>query len=119
MKDHMKTSMIGNSDHTILHVETNDLIRDRSPDLIAKYIVDLTMTLNYNSQNVSVSNIIMHNENFSDKTMEVNGYLNQFCIENLFDEPYQKVSYISKSQVKLFSEIILLRQYQVVYIDIK
>ena len=75
MKDHMKPSMREKPDHTILHVGTYNLNTDRPSDLIAKYIVDLVITLKNNSQNVSISNITMHNDSFNDKAMEVNGYI--------------------------------------------
>ena len=85
MKDYIKPVMRKKLDHTILHVGTNDLNSNRPSDLIAKSIVDLTITLKNNSQNVSVSNIIMRNDNFTDKFMEINGYLKQFFIErNIF-----------------------------------
>ena len=85
MKDYIKPLMRKKLDHTILHVGTNDLNSNRPSDLIAKSIVDLTITLKNNSQNVSVSNIIMRNDNFTDKFMEINGYLKQFFIErNIF-----------------------------------
>ena len=64
---------------------TNDLNRDRPVDLIAKSIIDLAITLKSNSQNVSISNIIMRNDSFNEKAMEVNGYLKQLCTErNIF-----------------------------------
>ena len=85
MKDHMKPSMREKTDHTNWHVGTNDLNGDRPSDLIAKSIVDLAITLKSNSQNVSISNIIMRNDSFNEKAMEVNGYLKQLCIEkNIF-----------------------------------
>ena len=91
MKDHMKPSMRKKPDHTILHVGTNDLNSDRPSDLITKSIVYLAITLKKNSQNVSVSNIIMRNDNFNEKAMDVNGYLKQLCIERniFFDRQYQ------------------------------
>ena len=85
MKDHMKPSMREKTDHTNLHVGTNDLNGDRPSDLIAKSIVDLAITLKSNSQNVSVSNTITRNDSFNEKAMEVNDYLKQLCIEkNIF-----------------------------------
>ena len=43
------------------------------------------ITLKSNLQNVSISNIIMRNDSFNEKAMEVNGYLKQLCIEkNIF-----------------------------------
>ena len=91
MKGHMKPSMREKCDHTILHVGTKGLNSDRPSDLIAKSIVDLVIALKNNLKNVSTSNIIMRNDNFNEKAMEVNDCLKQFCIENniFFDRPYQ------------------------------
>ena len=58
MKDYMNPSLRENCDHFILHVGTNDLNPKRSPELIAKSIVDLATTFKGNSRDVSVSNII-------------------------------------------------------------
>ena len=57
-------------DHIIWHVRTNDLNSNRLPNLTAKSIVDLAITQKNNSQNVSVSNIVITNDNFNDKVME-------------------------------------------------
>ena len=112
VKDHMKPSLREKPDHTILHVGTNDLNSDRPHNFIAKPIADLAITLKNNSQNVSVSNIIMRNDNFNDKAMEANGYPKQFCIEkNIFllaipkqsiQETLTEVSNILTNQVVLF-----------------
>ena len=83
-RSHEAIDEILSSDHTILHVGTNDLNSDRPSHLIAKSIVDLDITLKSNSQNVSISNIIMRNDSFNEKAMEVDGYLKQLCIENVF-----------------------------------
>ena len=45
MKDYIKPPQYANSDHYILHVGTNDLCLDRLPELIAKSIKDLALTL--------------------------------------------------------------------------
>ena len=45
MKDYIKPSQRENSDHYILHVGTNDLCLDRSPELIEMSIIDLALTL--------------------------------------------------------------------------
>ena len=73
MKVRMKPSMKQNPDHVILHIQTNDLNNDRAPDLIAKSIFHLTITMKYNCQNVSISNIVMRNDKLNDNAMEVNG----------------------------------------------
>ena len=85
MKDHMKPSMREKFDCTILHVGKNDLNSNRPSDIIAKSIIDLTITLKSNSQNVNVSNITMRNDNFYEKAMEVDCYyLKKFYTENNF-----------------------------------
>ena len=61
MKDYIKHLQRENSDHYILHVGTNDLCLDRSPELIAKSIIILALTLKSESHDVSVSNIIVSN----------------------------------------------------------
>ena len=105
MKDRMKPSMKEKPDHTILHVGTNDLNSDRPSDLIAKFIIDMAITLKKNSQNVSVSNVIMRNDKFNEKAMEVNGYLKQFCTEkNIFLIDHAKTIHsrnINRSKVHL------------------
>ena len=53
IKDYMKPSLWENPDHFILNVGTNDLNTERSPELIAKSIVDLATTLKGNSREVS------------------------------------------------------------------
>ena len=83
IKDYMKPSLWENPDHFILHVGTNDLITERSPELITKSIVDLTTTLKGNSCDVSVSNMIVHtnNSNLNEKGCEVNGHITEMCKE--------------------------------------
>ena len=62
MNDHIKPSQPENSHHYILHVGTNYLCLDRSPELIAKSIIDLALTLKSESHDISVSNIIARND---------------------------------------------------------
>ena len=56
---------------------------ERSPELIAKSIVDLTTTLKGNSCDVSVSNMIFHtnNSNLNEKGCEVNVHITEMCKE--------------------------------------
>ena len=69
IKDYIKPSQRENSDHYILHVGTNDLCLDRSPELIAKSIIDLELTLKNESHDVSVSNIIVCNDSDTQERM--------------------------------------------------
>ena len=77
MKDFVKPSQRENSDHYILHLGTNDRCLDRSPELIVKSITDLALTLKSESDDVSVSNIIVRNDSdtLNKKGCEVNAVL--------------------------------------------
>ena len=70
-------------DHYILHVGTNNLCLDRSPELIAKSIIDLALTLKSESHHVSVSNNIVRNDSdtLNKKGCEVNAILMELCKE--------------------------------------
>ena len=83
MKDYIKPSQRENSDHYILHVGTNDLCLDRSPELIAKSIIDLALTLKSESHDVSVSNIIVRTDSdtLNKKGCEANAILMELCKE--------------------------------------
>ena len=83
MKDYTKPSQRENSDHYILHVGTNDLCLDRSPELIAKSIIDLALTLKNELHDVSVSNIIVRDDSdtLNKKGCEVNAILMELCKE--------------------------------------
>ena len=84
MKEYMKPLFRENPDHFILlQVGTNDLNTERSPELIAKSIVDLATTLKGNSRDVSVSNIIVrgNNSDLNEKGFEVNAHLTEMCKE--------------------------------------
>ena len=79
----MKLSLRENPDHFILIVGRNNLIMERSPELLAKSIVDLATTLKGNSRDVSVSNILVcnNNINLNGKGCEVNAHLTEMCKE--------------------------------------
>ena len=79
----MKPSWRENLNHFILHVGTNDLNKEISPELIGKSIVDLAIMLKGNSCDVSVSNIIVRgdNSNLNEKGYEINAHLTEMCKE--------------------------------------
>ena len=74
MKDYSKLSLREDPDSFILHVRPNDLSTERSAELIAKLVVDLVRTLQSDSRDVMVSNIIVHTNNpkLNEKVCEVN-----------------------------------------------
>ena len=92
MKDYIKPSQRENSDHYILHVGTNDLCLDRSPELIAKSIIDLALTLKNESHDVSVSNIIVRNDS---DTLNKKG-----CEVNVFNGNVYRKGYLFNRQLK-------------------
>ena len=71
VKDHMKPSLHANPDHFVLHIGTNDLNSDRSPELIAKSITDVGSSLKNDSHDVSISSIV-RNVRFKEKAAKVN-----------------------------------------------
>ena len=105
MKDYIKPTQRENSDHYILHVGTNDLCLDRSPELIAKSIIDLALTLKSESHNVSVSNIIVRNdsETLNKKGFELNAVLMELCKE--------KNIYLIDNSKKIKTQILIRASY--------
>ena len=51
----MKPSLSENPDHFVLHIGTNDLNSDRSPELFAKSITDVGSNLKNDSHDLSIS----------------------------------------------------------------
>ena len=107
IKDYMKPSLRENPDHFILNVGTNDLNTERSPELIAKSIVDLATTLKGNSRDLSFSNIIVRgdNSNLNEKECEVNAHLTEMCKErklNLINHSKKiKPNYLNRGKLHL------------------
>ena len=81
LKDHMKPSLRDNPDHFVLHIGTNDLNSDRSPELIAKSITDVGSSLKNDSHDVSISSIVVRNDKFKEKATQVNENLERLCAE--------------------------------------
>ena len=87
MDDYKKLSISNKPDHFIIHLGNNDLNSEVSPKSIAESIVDLAMSLKTESNDVSVSNIILRTDNslLSQKGCEVNSHLKDLCEEkNLY-----------------------------------
>ena len=57
MEDYIKPLLGQNSQHFILHAGTNEPCTERSPEIVAKSILNLASTLKSDSHDVSVSNI--------------------------------------------------------------
>ena len=76
MKDYAKPcTREENPDHIILHVGTNDLSSDNSPERVGKSIVDLFQ----DNRKVTISGIIPRNDEWNNKAELVNNHLNEMC----------------------------------------
>lgn len=82
MKDYVKPSVRQKPDHLILRVGTNDMDSDKLPEILAKSVVAIARLLKEKSINVSISNLIEHNDRFSEIAVEVNESLKKFCREH-------------------------------------
>ena len=71
---------------------TNDLNSDRAPDFIAKSIIDMALTMKWNSQNGSILNIIMRNDNLNNKAMEINEVRNSRVIKSSYETELRKIT---------------------------
>ena len=87
MADYMKPSIRAKPDHIIVHVGTNDLCSNASPNEIATNIVKLTTEMKTDKCDVSISGIIIRTDkpDLNRKGLEVNVILKQMCEEkNIF-----------------------------------
>ena len=81
LKDHMKLSLRENQGYFVLHIGTNGLNSDRTRELIAKSITDVGSSLKNDSHDVSISSIVVRNDKFKEKAVQVNENLEWLCAE--------------------------------------
>ena len=80
MKDYTKPcTREENPDHIILHVGTNDLTSDNSPERVGKSIVDLAKNMFHDNRKVTISGIIRRNDEWNNKAELVNNHLKEMC----------------------------------------
>ena len=86
MHDYVKPSVRSSPDHFILHVGTNDLSSDKSPEEIARSITDLATSIKNEKHDVSISNIIIQadDKKLEEKKCKVNSFLGKLCKEKNF-----------------------------------
>ena len=86
MHDYVKPSVRNSLDLFILHVGTNDLSSNKSPEEIARSIIDLATPIKYKKHDVSISNIITRadDKKREEKRCEVNSFLGKLCKEKNF-----------------------------------
>ena len=68
-----------NSDHIIFHVGTHDVPSEKTPQVIAKSIVDLAKNVTNDNLQVTVSSIVPRNDQWSKKVNDVNKVLLNLC----------------------------------------
>lgn len=81
IEDHSKLPRRESTGHLILHVGTNNLKWDRGPELITKSIVDVNWSMKREKDNVTISIVIIRNDNLIEKAREINDQLKLFCKE--------------------------------------
>ena len=86
MHDYQKPLVRSSPDHFILHVGTNDLLSNKSPEEIARSITDLATSIKNKKHDVSISNIIIRadDKKLEEKRYEVNSFLGKLCREKNF-----------------------------------
>ena len=83
MKDYMKPCIRENNPyHLIFHVGTNDVSSNKKAKSIAESVVSLVKEVKASKRDVSISSIILRNDNWNNKVMEVNSYLKDLCESN-------------------------------------
>ena len=86
MNDYVKPLVRSSPDHFILHVGTNDLSSDKSPEEIARSNIDLATSIKNEKHDVSISNIRIRadDKKLEEKRCEVNSFLGKLCKEKNF-----------------------------------
>ena len=80
MNDYVKPCIRkNNSDHIILHVGTNDIPTSKDPLAIVQSIVDLAKNVMTQDGSVTISGIILRNDQWNNKVREVNDSLARMC----------------------------------------
>ena len=86
MHDYVKPLVRSIPDHFILQVGTIDLSSNKSPEEIARSIIDLATSIKNEKHDVSISNIIIRadDKKLEEKRCEVNSFLGKLCKEKNF-----------------------------------
>ena len=80
MKDYVKPCIRENNpEYVILHVGTNELNSELTPERIAKSVIDVGKNIQINHTTVSISSIVPRNDNFNNKATEVSKELSKMC----------------------------------------
>ena len=72
MADHVKLALRENLDYMDFHIGTNDVSSNKTPETIAKSILDLAISSKSTTCDVSISNILIRKDKHQQKAQEVN-----------------------------------------------
>ena len=83
MHDYVKASVRSYPDHFVLHVGTSGPSSDKSPEEIARSIIDLATSIKNEKHDISISNIIIRadDKKLEERRCEVNSFLGKLCKE--------------------------------------
>ena len=86
MHDYVKASVRSYPDHFVLHVGTSGPSSDKSPEEIARSIIDLATSIKNQKHDVSISSIIIRadDKKLKEKRCEANSFLRKSCKEKNF-----------------------------------
>ena len=87
MQDYVKPTLRENPDQIIVHVGTNDLASNKSPEQTAESIIGVATSLKSDICDVLVSSITVRNDQHRKKVAEVNIVLKELCKEKNLYKP--------------------------------
>lgn len=82
MEDYVKPSLKHKPDIILLHVGTNDLRSSKSAEMIAKEVINLSIKIKNQENEVIISSIISRNDSLDQKGLHVNTFLKELCVEH-------------------------------------
>ena len=95
MEDYIKPSMNFNPDVVLIHIGTNSLRSQETPETLANRIISLAEKTKTDETDVIVSGIVERNDSLNQKALEVNNFIKDKCLLN--DISFCDNSNISKS----------------------
>ena len=79
--DHVKPVSRDNTDPIVIHIGNNDVSSNKTPETIAKSILDLATSSKSTTCDISLSNILTKKDKHQQKGQEINSYLKELCKE--------------------------------------
>ena len=130
--DHVKSVSQDNTDPIVIHIGNNDISSNKTPETIAKSILDFATSSKSTTCDISLSNILTKKDKHQQKAQEINSYLKELCkefnIRHIDHEKSIKPQHLNKSRLHLnkrgtsillinfMLEISILYQYQCILV---